>query len=202
MLLKEAVCPEGGSTFQKTWCEPVLSSPLVRSPHPKYRSPSSRFLYSLTGLPKGAENTFASGSSTTPIPSSSSSAAKTRPEGSEKEIRKEFREMCAVAASVERDISSSPDISASTGSQSFFSIASEAYSGGLPSGNIPTRKRFGARAVTSTVAELARIRMLLSSWSRSFALPSGLYFPSWVGGDSKISAKIPPCWCRQPAIGG
>src|SRR5918998_77753 len=126
MLLKEAVCPEGGSTFQKIWCEPVLSRPLVRSPHPKYRSPSSRLLYSLTGHPKGAENTSASGSSTTPIPSSSSSAAKTWPEGSEKEIRKGSREMLAVAASVEKELSSSPDISAATGSQSFFSIASEA----------------------------------------------------------------------------
>src|ERR671917_2368133 len=109
MLLKEAVWPGGGSTFQKTWYEPVLSRPLVRSPHPKYRSPSSRLLYSLTGLPIGAEHTFASGSSTPPIPSSSSSAAKVRPEGSEKEIRKESREMCAVAASVERKISSSPE---------------------------------------------------------------------------------------------
>ena len=34
--------------------------------------------------------------------------------------------------------------------------------------------------------------MLLSSWSRSFAPPSGLYCPSWVGGDSKISAKALP----------
>src|SRR5918997_3546791 len=125
MLLKEAVCPEGGSTFQNTWCEPVLSSPLVRSPHPKYRSPSSRRLYSLTGLPIGAENTFASGSSTTPIPSSSSSAAKVRPEGSEKETRKGLREMCAVAASVEKEISSSPVISTATGSQSSFATASE-----------------------------------------------------------------------------
>src|ERR671911_1730936 len=126
MLLKEAVWPGGGSMFQKTWYEPVLSRPLVRSPHPKYRSPSSRLLYSLAGHPKGAENTSASGSSTTPIPSSSSSTAKTRPEGSEKEIRKGSREMYAVAASVEREISPSPDISAATGSQSSFSIASEA----------------------------------------------------------------------------
>src|SRR3712207_7966367 len=125
MLLKEAVCPAGGSTFQKTWYEPVLSRPLVRSPHPKYRSPSSRLLYSLTGLPRGAENTSASGSSTTPIPSSLSSVAKVRPEGSEKEMRRGFREMCAVAASVEKEISSSPVISAPTGSQLSFATASE-----------------------------------------------------------------------------
>src|SRR5215212_1011381 len=99
MLLKEAVCPAGGSTFQKTWYEPVLSRPLVRSPHPKYRSPSSRFLYSLTGLPRGAENTSAPGNSTAPIPSSPSSAAKVRPEGSEKEMRKGFREIRAVTGS-------------------------------------------------------------------------------------------------------
>src|SRR5215204_2259792 len=125
MLLKEAVCPEGGSTFQKTWCEPVFSSPLVRSPHPKYRSPASRLLYSLTGFPRGAEKTSAPGSSTTPIPSSSSSAAKVRPEGSEKKTRKGSNEMCAVAASVEQEISSSPVISTATGSQSSLAIASE-----------------------------------------------------------------------------
>src|ERR687898_704153 len=110
MLLKEAVCPEGGSTFQKTWYEPVLSRPLVRSPHPKYRSPSSRLLYSLTGLLRGAENTSASGRSTTPIPRSSSSAAKVWPEGSEKEMRRGSKEMWAVAASVENEIFSSPVI--------------------------------------------------------------------------------------------
>src|SRR5215203_1463450 len=125
MLLKEAVCPAGGSTFQKTWYEPVLSRPLVRSPHPKYRSPSSRLLYSLTGLPRGAENTSVPGNSTAPIPSSPSSAAKVRPEGSEKEMRKGLREMCAVAASVEKEISSSPVIRAATGSQSSLTTASE-----------------------------------------------------------------------------
>src|SRR5919199_3158853 len=107
MLLKEAVCPAGGSTFQKTWYEPVFSRPLVRSPHPKYRSPSSRLLYSLTGFPSGADNVSACDNSTTPIPNSASSAAKVPPAESENEMRNGSREMCAVAASVEREIVSS-----------------------------------------------------------------------------------------------
>src|ERR671917_2251648 len=101
MLLKEAVCPEGGSTFQKIWYEPVFSSPLVRSPHPKYRSPSSRRLYSRGDGPSGCVNTSAPGRPEKPMPSSSSSVANKRPEGSAKEMRRGSREMRALAAEVE-----------------------------------------------------------------------------------------------------
>src|ERR687893_1977667 len=107
MLLKEAVCPEGGSTFQKTWYEPVFSSPLVRSPHPKYRSPSSRRLYSRGDGPSGCVNTSASGRPEKPIPSPSSSAANERPEGSAKETRRGSRAIRALAAEVDSVISPS-----------------------------------------------------------------------------------------------
>src|ERR687898_2108991 len=135
MLLKEAVCPEGGSTFQKTWYEPVFSSPLVRSPHPKYRSPDSRLLYSRTGLPRGSEKTSAPGVSTAPIPSSLSSTANSLPEASANPIRRGFKETWAVAAVVE-SVSSSSDsfMETSTAPQSPLATPSESYLGGPPAG--------------------------------------------------------------------
>src|ERR671917_2182880 len=126
MLLKEAVCPEGGSTFQKIWYEPVFSSPLVRSPHPKYRSPSSRRLYSRGEGPSGCVNTSAPGRREKPIPSASSSTANERPEGSTKATRRGSREIRALAAEVESVSSpSDPSIETSAGPQSSLATASE-----------------------------------------------------------------------------
>ena len=73
--------------------------------------------------------------------------------------RRGFNAIRAVACVVE-SVSSSSDscMETSTGSQSCFAMASESYLGGPPAGNIPTLKRSGARAATSTVVEPAPTR--------------------------------------------
>src|SRR5918997_5082355 len=57
---------------------------------------------------------------------------------------------------------------------------------------MPTRKRSGARAVTSTVVESAFSRRLLSSWSNNSPTPRGLYLPPVSGCFSTVSDNVPP----------
>ena len=89
-------------------------------------------------------------------------------------MRKGFSETWAVAKVVE-SVSSSSDscMEISTGSQSSLATASESYPGGLPAGNMPTLKRSGARAATSTAVEPALSRKPLSSWSSNSPAPKG-----------------------------
>ena len=51
--------------FQNTWWEPVFSSPLVRSPQPKKRSPGSR-RFTSRGRPSANPGSAASAANTTP----------------------------------------------------------------------------------------------------------------------------------------
>ena len=87
--------------------------------------------------------------------------------------------MAAVVESVSSVSDSCMEIS--TGSQSSLATASVRYRGVRPSGNMPTRKRSGASAVTSTVVAPHLNRRPRSPWSTSSPVPSGPYSPPVSG---------------------